>query len=92
MKKSSTMPAILASMATATGCVPMEQVADDDEQNCTMKSSEGSHVKEEVCQHDDGGLMSGNPTSDRDVDAVFEDLEFEPLPDPPVAEGSCGSE
>lgn len=92
MKKLSTMPAILASMATMTGCVLMEQVADDDEEICKMESSIGSHVKEEVCQQNDGGSMSGNPSSDRDVEAVFEDMEFETIPDLPVAEGSCGSE
>jgi len=86
------MPAILASMATVTGCVPMEQVVDDNEEICKMESSIGSHVKDEVCQQNDGGLMSGNPATDRDVDAVFEDTQFEPMPDPPVAEGSCGSE
>ena len=92
MKKLSAMPAILATMATVSGCVPMEPMDDNDDENCTMESSMGSHVKEEVCRHDTGGSTRGLPTSERDVDTVFGDIEFERVPDPPVAEGSCGSD
>ena len=97
MKKSGSTPAILAAIATVTGCVPMEPVEpvvqdSNDKEICRMKSSMGSHVKEEICRHDSDGSISSNSDSDRDVDAIFGDLVIERVSDPPVAEGKCGNQ
>jgi len=97
VNRSNSTPAILAAMAAVTGCVPMEpvepvvQVSDDDE-ICRMESSMGSHVKEEICRHKTHGSISGDPESDREIDEVFGDMVFERIPDPPAAEGKCGSQ
>ncbi len=87
MKKAVSIPPVLAALSFASGCAPMEQVADmpDDIEDCRIESAIGSHIKEEEC----------DPNNDpgRDPNGIFDDIIAEQndrmsrLP-----EGKCGSE
>lgn len=93
MKKLNSTSAILAAIATVTGCVPMEPIEpvvhdSADDEICRMESPIGSHVKEEDCNP-----AASIGDSDRDIENIFGDIMLEPMQDlPEVAEGKCGNQ
>ena len=92
MKKYASTPPILAAVISVTGCVPMEPVAQDPNDDiCRMEAPIGSHIKEVDCDDDLNAERTRDSSADRAVNGVFGDIVLDgnsELPD--VIEGSCG--
>ena len=87
MNKILTIPPVLAVLSIASGCAPIEQMADrsDDIEDCRMESAIGSHIKEEEC--DPNNDPGGNPNG------IFDEIIADQVDRTSgLPEGKCGSE